>query len=67
MTLMNIRLRGALYVSIETKRKILDVVKKIGGEYMTATSYLKISCDSTSRLHIGDSMYYYLVIGFPFL
>ena len=41
MTLMNIRLRGALYVSIGTKRKILEVVKKIGGEHMTATSYVE--------------------------
>lgn len=32
---------GALYVSLETKRKILEVVKKIGGERMTATSYVE--------------------------
>lgn len=41
MNLMDIRIRAALYVSIETKRKILEVVKKIGGEYMTATSYVE--------------------------
>ena len=41
MTLMEIRQRAALYVSIGTKRKILEVVKKIGGEYMTATSYVE--------------------------
>lgn len=33
----SIRARSALYVSSETKRKILEVVKKIGGERMTAT------------------------------
>ena len=29
------------YISIDTKRKVLDVVKKIGSEYMTATSYVE--------------------------
>ena len=59
MTLMEIRQRAALYVSIGTKRKILEVVKKIGGEYMTATSYvenilrqhLELYKDVISRIH----------------
>lgn len=37
----DIHVRSALYVSIDTKRKVLDVVKKIGSEYMTATSYVE--------------------------
>ena len=41
MSLLDIHIRGALYVSLETKRKILEVVKKIGGERMTATSYVE--------------------------
>ena len=40
-SLLDIHIRGALYVSLETKRKILEVVKKIGGERMTATSYVE--------------------------
>ncbi|WP_295943771.1 DUF3408 domain-containing protein [uncultured Alistipes sp.] len=59
MTPMEIRQRAALYVSIETKRKILEVVKKIGGEYMTATSYvenilrqhLELYKDDINRIH----------------
>ena len=59
MTLMEIRQRAALYVSIGTKRKILEVVKKIGGEYMTATSYvenilrqhLELYKDDINRIH----------------
>ena len=41
MSLLDIHIRGALYVSLETKRKILEVVKKVGGERMTATSYVE--------------------------
>ena len=41
MSLLDIHIRGALYVSLETKSKILEVVKKIGGERMTATSYVE--------------------------
>ena len=41
MTRYDIRFRSALYVSIDTKRKVLEVVKKIGGEYMTVTSYVE--------------------------
>ena len=41
MTRNDIRMRSALYVSIDTKRKVLEVVKKIGGEYMTVTSYVE--------------------------
>lgn len=37
----DIHVRSALYVSIDTKRKVLEVVKKIGSEYMTATSYVE--------------------------
>lgn len=59
MTLKDIRYRSALYVSAETKRKILEVVKKIGGERMTATSYVEnILCnhlelykDDINRIH----------------
>ena len=59
MSLMDIHLRAALYVSIGTKRKILEVVKKIGGEYMTATSYvenilrqhLELYKDDINRIH----------------
>ena len=58
-TFMEIRQRAALYVSIGTKRKILEVVKKIGGEYMTATSYvenilrqhLELYKDDINRIH----------------
>ena len=48
MSLMDIHLRAALYVSIETKRKILDVVRKIGPDRMTATSY----ADNILRWHL---------------
>ena len=41
MTRHDIHVCSALYVSIDTKRKVLDVVKKIGSEYMTATSYVE--------------------------
>lgn len=41
MSLLDIHIREALYVSLETKSKILEVVKKIGGERMTATSYVE--------------------------
>lgn len=59
MTLMEIRQRASLYVSIGTERKILEVVKKIGGEYMTATSYvenilrqhLELYKDDINRIH----------------
>lgn len=59
MARKDIRYRAALYVSVETKRKILEVVKKIGGERMTATSYVEnILCnhlelykDDINRIH----------------
>ena len=59
MSLMDIHLRAALYVSIETKRKILEIDKKIGGEPMTATSYvehilqqhLELYKDDINRIH----------------
>ncbi|MCM1301520.1 MAG: DUF3408 domain-containing protein [Bacteroides cellulosilyticus] len=41
MARQDIRYRSALYVGVETKRKILEVVKKIGGERMTVTSYVE--------------------------
>lgn len=39
MARTEIRFRAAIYVDAETKRKILDVVRKIGPDRMTATSY----------------------------
>ena len=52
-------LRASLYVSAPTKRKILEVLKKIGGERLTATSYvdnilrhhLEIFRDEINRIH----------------
>ena len=52
-------LRASLYVSATTKRKILEVLKKIGGERLTATSYvdnilrhhLEIFRDEINRIH----------------
>lgn len=44
----DIRNRSALYVSGETKRKILDVVRMIGSDRMTATSYV----ENILRLHL---------------
>lgn len=41
-------LRASLYVSAPTKRKILEVLKKIGGERLTATSYV----DNILRHHL---------------
>lgn len=38
---LDIRNRSALYVSSDTKRKILDVVRRVGSDRMTATSYLE--------------------------
>ena len=40
--------RASLYVSAPTKRKILEVLKKIGGERLTATSYV----DNILRHHL---------------
>ena len=37
----SIRARSALYVSSETKRKVLEVVRKVGDEHTTATSYIE--------------------------
>ena len=37
----SIRARSALYVSSETKRKVLEVVRKVGDEHTTATSYVE--------------------------
>ncbi len=59
MNLMEIRQRAALYVNLETQRKILEVVKKIGGERMTVTSYvehilqqhLELYRDDINRIH----------------
>ena len=55
----DIHVRSALYVSIDTKRKVLDVVKKIGSEYMTATScvenivrqHLELYKDDINRIY----------------
>ena len=41
-------LRASLHVSAPTKRKILEVLKKIGGERLTATSYV----DNILRHHL---------------
>ena len=35
----SIRARSALYVSSETKRKVLEVVRKVGDEHTTATEH----------------------------
>ena len=51
--------RASLYVRAPTKRKILEVLKKIGGERLTATSYvdnilrhhLEIFRDEINRIH----------------
>ena len=59
MTRHDIHVRSALYVSIDTKRKVLDVVKKIGSEYMTATScvenivrqHLELYKDDINRIY----------------
>lgn len=37
----SISARSALYVSSETKRKVLEVVRKVGDEQTTATSYVE--------------------------
>ena len=37
----SIRARSALYVSSETKRKVLEVVRKVGDEPTAATSYVE--------------------------
>ena len=37
----SISARSALYVSSETKRKVLEVVRKVGDEHTTATSYVE--------------------------
>ena len=37
----SIRTRSTLYVSSETKRKVLEVVRKVGDEHTTATSYVE--------------------------
>lgn len=37
----DIRNRSALYVSGETKRKILEIARRIGSDRMTATSYVE--------------------------
>lgn len=39
MTPLTIRARSAIYVSGATKQKILEIVRKVGGERMTVTSY----------------------------
>ena len=41
LQLRSIRARSALYVSSETKRKVLEVVRKVGDEHTTATSYVE--------------------------
>lgn len=42
-------IRASIYVSAETKRKILEIVKKIGSERLTATSFV----DNILRHHIA--------------
>ena len=41
LRLVEIRSRSAVYVSTETKRTIAEIVRKIGGERMTLTSYVE--------------------------
>ena len=41
LRLVEIRSRSDVYVSTETKRTIAEVVRKIGGERMTLTSYVE--------------------------
>ena len=48
MARTEIRFRAAIYVDAETKRKILDVVRKIGPDRMTATAY----ADNILRWHL---------------
>ena len=48
MARTEIRFRAAIYVDAETKRKILDVVRKIGPDRRTATSY----ADNILRRHL---------------
>ena len=54
MTRHDIHVRSALYVSIDTKRKVLEVVKKIGSEYMTATSYVENIVQQHLELYKDD-------------
>ena len=54
MTRHDIHVRSALYVSIDTKRKVLEVVKKIGSEYMTATSYVENIVQQHLELYKND-------------
>ena len=42
-------IRASIYVSADTKRKILEIVKKIGSERLTATSFV----DNILRHHIA--------------
>lgn len=41
LRLVEIRSRSAVYISTETKRTIAEIVRKIGGERMTQTSYVE--------------------------
>ncbi len=41
LRLLDIRYRAAIYISIETKRKVLEVVRKLGDDRMTLTSYVE--------------------------
>lgn len=50
MTPLTIRARSAIYVSGATKQKILEIVRKVGGERMTVTSY----AEHTLRQHLAQ-------------
>jgi len=41
LRLLDIRYRAAIYISVETKRKVLEVVRKLGDDRMTLTSYVE--------------------------
>lgn len=59
LSLVDIPYRASIYVSADTKRKVLEVVKKIGRERMTLTSYvenilrhhLELYKEEINRLH----------------
>lgn len=49
MARTEIRFRAAIYVDAETKRKILDVVRKIGSDRMTEPPMRTTFCGGTSK------------------
>lgn len=48
LRLTDIRYRAAIYVDVATKRLVLDVIRKIGDDHMTLTSYV----DTILRHHL---------------